>query len=84
MTGPPENPGITRRAIRRVYDLIKSLGDTATATVSCYMVELYRDNLVDLMWRLDNKTVRSRSQRRRRSRAHVAVAAAAPRPAGDP
>lgn len=45
MTGSPDNPGLTPKAIHELYRLIaekKSL----TVTVSTYFVELYNDSLV--------------------------------------
>jgi hypothetical protein len=54
MTGTPEMPGITPRAIDEVFRLVKDRPQ-CIVKVSCYFVELYNDSLVDLFWLLDNK-----------------------------
>lgn len=54
MTGSPDLPGLTPRAITEIFALINGRGH-CTCKVSTYFVELYNDNLVDLFWILDNK-----------------------------
>lgn len=54
MTGSPNLPGLTPKAIDELFRLI---GERAhlNVRVTTYFVELYNDNLVDLYWVLDNK-----------------------------
>jgi hypothetical protein len=47
-------PGLTPRAIRRLYDVIGEGKGVYEVSVQAYMVELYLDNLIDLFWKLDN------------------------------
>lgn len=54
MTGSPELPGLTPRAIEELFFLIQQKPH-CKCTVTTYFVELYNDNLVDLYWILDNK-----------------------------
>lgn len=56
MTGSPELPGLTPRAIDELFRLIKERKHL-TVKVTTYFVELYNDNLVDLYWVLDNKNI---------------------------
>jgi len=53
MTGSPELPGLTPRAITELYTLISKLKN-CEVTVTTYFVELYNDNLQDLFFMLDN------------------------------
>lgn len=55
MTGSPDLPGLTPRAINEIFRLIDERPH-CTIKVSAYFVELYNDNLVDLFWLLDSKT----------------------------
>lgn len=55
MTGSPSNPGITPRAISRLFQIIEASADAFETTVQVYMVELYNDNLRDLFLGLDKK-----------------------------
>lgn len=48
MTGIPGNPGVTPRAMDELFDVLKHLPNHYRWEVTCYMVELYLDNLVDL------------------------------------
>lgn len=59
MTGSPEMPGLTPKAIDELFRLISEKGN-CTCHVSTYFIELYNDNLVDLYWLLDNR--RSKEQ----------------------
>lgn len=52
-------PGLTPRAIRRLYDVMAENEGVLEVKVQAYMVELYLDNLMDLFWRLDNPRDRS-------------------------
>ena len=47
--GYPGCPGITPRGIQELYSLIGNLPQGYTCTVSCYMVELYIQQLIDLL-----------------------------------
>jgi len=56
MTGSPELPGLTPRAIHELYDLIEAANNSGTTvTVKSYFMELYNDQLVDLYHGLDHK-----------------------------
>lgn len=50
MLGSDSLPGITPRAITRLYELLHEMGEAVTFSVTAYMVELYNDHLVDLFW----------------------------------
>lgn len=56
MTGSEEMPGITRRSISRLFQLINENKGIHVVNLSSYMVEIYNDNLVDLFFRLKNKS----------------------------
>ena len=49
MTGSPELPGLTPKAIDELYRLIHEKSN-CVCSVSTYFVELYNDNLCDLYW----------------------------------
>eukprot|EP00033_Pygsuia_biforma_P001844 GCRY01002062.1.p1 GENE.GCRY01002062.1~~GCRY01002062.1.p1 ORF type:complete len:1326 (+),score=511.11 GCRY01002062.1:180-4157(+) len=49
MTGEEGNPGITPRAINTLFEIIDRDKDILDVKLSCYMVELYNDNLCDLL-----------------------------------
>lgn len=42
-------PGLTPRAIQELFDLIDGMRSTFNVTLSCYMVEIYRNELRDLL-----------------------------------
>ncbi|KNC48260.1 uncharacterized protein AMSG_11810 [Thecamonas trahens ATCC 50062] len=48
MTGAPDAPGITPRAFSQIFDSFQHQPNY-TYSVSCYMFEIYNDNLVDLL-----------------------------------
>lgn len=48
MQGVPGNPGVTPRAMTELFDVLNHLPSHYKWQVSCYMVEIYLDNLVDL------------------------------------
>jgi hypothetical protein len=48
MTGVPGNPGVTPRAMDELFSVLNHLPSHYKWEVSCYMVELYLDTLVDL------------------------------------
>jgi hypothetical protein len=54
MSGSPEMPGITARAISKLFALIDESAGNCTATVSAHMVEIYNDQLRDLLFRARN------------------------------
>lgn len=49
MHGTPENPGITPRSIEELFSHASQLESTCDVTISCNMVELYLDTLIDLL-----------------------------------
>lgn len=53
MTGSPDLPGLTPRAIDELFVLISKMRNCEVA-VTTYFVELYNDNLQDLFFMLDN------------------------------
>lgn len=55
MTGTESLPGITRRSISRLYEIIDENKEEYITTVKSYMVEIYRDEIMDLFFRLQNK-----------------------------
>lgn len=59
MQGAPDIPGVTPRAIRKLFDIIDKTKEVFDVTVQAYMVELYMDNLIDLFWRVDNPRERA-------------------------
>jgi hypothetical protein len=54
MSGSPALPGVTPRAINRLFQLIEEGKGVIEGKISCYFVELYNDTLQDLFWRVDN------------------------------
>lgn len=54
MVGSKDYPGLTMRSIHRLYDLVSKNAAVLEVKVSIYMVELYNDNLVDLL--LDSRS----------------------------
>lgn len=61
MTGSPQLPGLTPRAIDEIFRLVEEKKHLQ-CKVTTYFVELYNDNLVDLFWVLDNKNVKGAPQ----------------------
>ena len=49
MFGEPSSPGIAPRAIKGLYDLVQTGRKTSRIKISCYMVELYKAKLQDLL-----------------------------------
>jgi len=49
MSGSEDCPGIVPRAVKTLYKLVNKGKKTSHVTVSCYMVELYKSRLVDLL-----------------------------------
>jgi len=49
MCGPPELPGLVPRAMARVFELQQENAGTIKVDVDCYMLEIYLDDLVDLL-----------------------------------
>ena len=49
MQGVPGNPGVTLRSFRELFYVLGRLPDHYEWSVSCYMVELYLDTLIDLL-----------------------------------
>ena len=50
---------LSPRAVASLFDLAAANSGTSKTTVSCYMVELYNDKLVDLFFRVDAKSKRA-------------------------
>ena len=48
MTGDERNPGVTPRAMDELYNILNHLPNHYRWKVTCYMVEIYLDTLVDL------------------------------------
>ncbi|EGR30329.1 kinesin-like calmodulin-binding protein, putative [Ichthyophthirius multifiliis] len=49
MYGTQENPGITPRAINELYNLIQNMSQLNNIIVKVHLVELYTDNIIDLL-----------------------------------
>eukprot|EP01113_Clastostelium_recurvatum_P042912 TRINITY_DN7008_c0_g1_i4.p1 TRINITY_DN7008_c0_g1~~TRINITY_DN7008_c0_g1_i4.p1 ORF type:complete len:799 (+),score=286.11 TRINITY_DN7008_c0_g1_i4:198-2399(+) len=49
MTGTQADPGLTPRAVSLLFKILAANAKAFRYKVSCYMVELYNDNLVDLL-----------------------------------
>ena len=47
--GSDDNPGLTPKGIFELFNVIERDSNKYTATVKCYMLELYTDYLVDLL-----------------------------------
>jgi len=60
MVGAPTAPGITPRALRRLYALADAEAAKGLVDVRAevYMVELYLDVLVDLIWLTEHPRAR--------------------------
>lgn len=61
MVGTAASPGITPRALERLFALLdgdRAKGALADVAVRATMVELYNDGLEDLLWRADNPRAR--------------------------
>ena len=54
MVGPEDSPGLTRKAITRIFDMIEESKKTQEVTVSVYMAELYNGMLVDLLFKVEH------------------------------
>lgn len=49
MIGTGEDPGIAPRSVEEIFDLLRPIEKTCRVSVSATLVELYLDNLVDLL-----------------------------------
>ncbi|KAL4476410.1 hypothetical protein ABPG74_010143 [Tetrahymena malaccensis] len=49
MQGTRETPGITPRSVNELFNLLKPIQKTCKVTISAYIMELYMDNLIDLL-----------------------------------
>ncbi len=65
MYGEKGNEGIAPRAIHTLYDHVRAGSHSYDSTITCYMVELYKSNLQDL---LDS---RPKAQRRKRKKLKI-------------
>jgi hypothetical protein len=61
MTGSPDSPGLTPKAIDEIFRLIDERAH-CVCKVTTYFVELYNDNLVDLYWLLDNMKTKNNNE----------------------
>ena len=55
MYGSKEKPGITPRAIDELYHILAQMESFCDIKVSCHMLELYMDTLIDLLISKENK-----------------------------
>ena len=55
LLGSKENPGIIGRSINEIFNLIEPLKKHSNVNVNIHMVELYMDNLIDLLTSKENK-----------------------------
>ena len=49
MAGSPEQPGLQPRCVRELFDLAKSAENEYRTTFECSMVEIYMDQIIDLL-----------------------------------
>lgn len=64
MVGNEEHPGLTPRAIARIFDNAAELGANHEVRVSCYMVELYNGKLVDLFFKVQQRKLEKKDRAR--------------------
>jgi len=55
LQGNKENPGIIARSIGEIFNLIEPLKPHSTINLNIHMVEIYMDNLIDLLSSKENK-----------------------------
>lgn len=55
MHGNNENPGITPRSINEIFKILEGMSGYCDMSISCNMVELYMDNLIDLLPNKENR-----------------------------
>lgn len=55
MYGSKEKPGITPRSIDELYHILAQMESFCDIKVSCHMLELYMDTLIDLLVSKENK-----------------------------
>eukprot|EP01018_Ginkgo_biloba_P020176 Gb_23073 [translate_table: standard] len=56
--GPESNPGLTPRAIRELFKILKRDSNKFSFSLKAYMVELYQDTLVDLLLPKNSKRLK--------------------------
>eukprot|EP00976_Prorocentrum_cordatum_P103658 1193556-Prorocentrum_minimum.AAC.10 len=49
INGSEENPGLTPRAVKELFKVVERDSNKFSFCITCYMVELYQDNLSDLL-----------------------------------
>jgi len=49
MMGPPDNPGVNRRAIKQLLELVQGNTDTMEVKIICSLMEVYNENVFDLL-----------------------------------
>ena len=49
MEGPPENPGVYTRALKRLFHIIEEKADTESTTVQLSILEIYNEKIRDLL-----------------------------------
>lgn len=59
MVGNKDLPGVTPRAVKRLFQLIEKNKGVFDVTLTAYMVELYLDNLIDLFYKVENPRERA-------------------------
>lgn len=47
--GNAENPGLVPKGVEQLFQLLNANADKSSFVVTCYMLELYRDSLMDLL-----------------------------------
>lgn len=55
MAGVPDAPGLKPRFVQEVFDIAKKNAKSFSYKISCYIVEIYLDQLRDLFWMSENK-----------------------------
>lgn len=54
INGPEGNPGIVRRSLDELYRLVEAISGRTTVTIKAYMLELYQDKLIDLLYNAEH------------------------------
>eukprot|EP00756_Hemistasia_phaeocysticola_P011876 Hpha_TRINITY_DN15152_c3_g15::TRINITY_DN15152_c3_g15_i1::g.127286::m.127286 len=80
MEGSPDMPGLTPRCINEVYEIVEGMTSQYDYSVSCYMLELYTDNLHDLLLTPEQKKSAPHLDIKKDSKGMVFVQGATVRP----
>eukprot|EP01135_Chromosphaera_perkinsii_P004123 Nk52_evm30s270 gene=Nk52_evmTU30s270 len=81
IVGAPSNPGIVPRAIEDIFKLIEENSAKFKFNVSCYMLELYNDQIIDLQ--SDNLVANPKMDIRKDAKGMVFVQGTIIKPAND-